>query len=250
MITRIRVLGDRNLAYPSHRELDAALALFPSGIAAAWTASDAPGAADLRGVDGLWFAPGSPYRNDDAVLAALRAAREGGVPVLATCGGFQYALLELARNAAGIAGAQHAEVSPEGAQLVVAPLSCSLFGQVRRIRPVPGTRFASIVGEVRFDGTHYCSFGANAGYLPRLREVGLIEAAHADDAWLEAFELRGHPFFFGTLFQPQIGASRGGPLHPLIRAFLKAAAEAPQRGSATGAADARGAPTATLRAGP
>lgn len=224
MTTRIRVLGDRNPAYLSHREIDAALALFPSGIAAAWTASDAPGASDLREVDGLWFAPGSPYRDDGAVLAALRAAREGGVPALATCGGFQYAVLELARNAAGIAGAQHAEVSPEGGELVVAPLSCSLFGQVRRVRPVPGTRFASIVGEAPFDGTHFCSFGANAAYLKQLREVGLVEAAHADDAGLEAFELRGHPFFFATLFQPQIGASRGGPLHPLIRAFLRAAA--------------------------
>jgi CTP synthase (UTP-ammonia lyase) len=221
---QIRVLGDRNLEYLSHRELEAALALFPSGTSGAWTASDAPGASDLRGVDGLWVAPGSPYRNDDAVLAALRSAREGGVPTLTTCGGFQYAVLELARNVAGIPGALHAETSPGGDELVVAPLACSLAGQVRRIRPVAGTRFAGIVGTDPFDGTHFCSFGANPRYVPRLREAGLIEAAHADDAGLEAFELRGHPFFFGTLFQPQVGASKGGPLHAIIRAFLAAAA--------------------------
>lgn len=222
-MARIRVLGDRNLDYLSHRELDAALALFPSGVSAAWTASDAPGAADLSGVNGLWVAPGSPYRNDDAVLAALKAARESKIPLLATCGGFQYAVLELARSLAGLPNAGHAEVAPHGEDLVVAPLSCSLFGQVRRVQPVLGTRFAEIVGSGAFDGTHFCSFGANARYVPRLREVGLVESAHAPDAGLEAFELRGHPFYFATLFQPQVGASKGGPLHPLIGAFLEAA---------------------------
>ena len=225
MSARVRVLGDRNLDYLSHRELDAALALFPDGVSAGWVASDARGAADLREVDGLWVAPGSPYRNDDAVLAALRAARESRVPLLATCGGFQYAVLELARNVAGLASAGHAEVAPSAEDLVVAPLACSLFGQVRRVQPVAGTRFAEIVGTDPFDGTHYCSFGASARYVPRLREAGLVESAHAPDAGLEAFELRGHPFYFATLFQPQAGASQSGVLHPLIRAFVDAASQ-------------------------
>lgn len=223
MSAHIRVLGDRNLDYVSHRELDAALSLFPGGVSAGWVASDAPGAADLRGVDGLWVAPGSPYRDDDAVLEALRAAREGGVPVLATCGGFQAAVVELSRNVGGIAGAAHAETAPAAADLVVIKTACSLFGQVRRVQPVAGTRFAAIVGDGAFDGMHFCSFGANARYLPRLREAGLIESAHAPDAGLEAFELRGHPFYFATLFQPQVGASKSRTLHPLIRAFIESA---------------------------
>ncbi len=83
-MTRIRVLGDRNPSHPSHRELDAALSLFPAGVSASWMASDAAGASDLREVDGLWVAPGSPYRDDDAVYDALRIAREQRKPTLVT----------------------------------------------------------------------------------------------------------------------------------------------------------------------
>lgn len=219
----IRVLGDRNEAYLSHRELDAALRLFPAGVTGRWVASDAPGAADLGGVDGLWVAPGSPYRNDDAVLSALRAARETGLPLLATCGGFQYAAIELARNVAGLAQAQHAEVAPDAAERVIAPLACSLFGQVRTVTPVPGTKLAAIVGTAPFAGTHFCSFGLDASYLPRLRKAGLVESAHAPDAGLEAFELPDHPFYVASLFQPQVGSLGGAPLHPLVAAFVDAA---------------------------
>ena len=49
--------------------------------------------------------------------------------------------------------------------------------------------------------------------------------AHAPDAGVEGIELPGHPFLVATLFQPQVGASRGGPLHPLIAALLQAARE-------------------------
>jgi CTP synthase (UTP-ammonia lyase) len=52
-----------------------------------------------------------------------------------------------------------------------------------------------------------------------------VVSAHAEDAGVEAIELPSHPFFIATLFQPQVGAANGGPLHPLIGALWAAARE-------------------------
>jgi CTP synthase (UTP-ammonia lyase) len=51
----------------------------------------------------------------------------------------------------------------------------------------------------------------------------VVVGAHAPDAGVEGIELPGHPFFVATLFQPQVGALAGRPLHPLIGALLDAA---------------------------
>lgn len=228
---RLRVVGDRNPSYLTHRELDAALTRLPPDVDARWCASDDPAVRDLGGVHGLWIAPGSPYRDDGAVLAVLRTAREAGVPLLATCGGFQYAAMELARNVAGVPQAAHAEVSPDAPEPVVERLACSLVGEVRRVRPVRGTHLAALVGEAPFDGFHFCSFGLAAAHVPRLEAAGVRITAHADDAGVEGLELPGHPFFQATLFQPHIGALAGAPTHPLL-AGLVAAARARAAGSA------------------
>ena len=74
---RIAVLGDRNLDYVTHRELDAALARFPSWADAAWVATDGDVDAALDAVDGVWVVPGTPYRDDDAVYAAIGSRARG-----------------------------------------------------------------------------------------------------------------------------------------------------------------------------
>jgi CTP synthase (UTP-ammonia lyase) len=55
-----------------------------------------------------------------------------------------------------------------------------------------------------------------------------VIGAHADDAGVEGFELPGHPFYLATLFQPQVGSSRTGAVHPLLAALVSAAASAPR----------------------
>jgi len=224
----LALLGDRNLDFLTHRELEAAVALLPEGVRAEWVASDA-GAA-VSAYDGVWVLPGTPYRDDDAVYAALRAARESGQPLLGTCGGFQYLVVEFARNVAGIAGAGHAEADPDAADAVAAPLACSLFGERRTVTAVAGTRIAQICGTAPFEGFHFCGYGLADAYVAALEDAGLVIGAHAPDAGVEAVELPAHPFYVATLFQPQVGASDGGPLHPLIEAFVSAAAGAPSAG--------------------
>src|SRR5687768_12642566 len=72
--------------------------------------------------EGFWIAPGSPYKNDEGVYALIRWARENNFPLFGICGGFQYMIVEYARNVLGIKGATHQESDPQGEQLIVSKL--------------------------------------------------------------------------------------------------------------------------------
>jgi CTP synthase (UTP-ammonia lyase) len=219
---QIVLVGDRDSNYLTHRELDAALKLFPAKVRAHWVTTDTRDAMRTSDADGVWVVPGSPYRNDVAVYSAITAARTSGQPFLGTCGGFQYAVVEFARNVAGLTDADHAETAPGARTLVIDRLSCSLVAQERRVTAIPGTRMHSLCGSASFVGFHWCNFGLASDYVDRLAAYGLIVGARADDAGVEAVELAEHPFFMATLFQPQIGSLAGRRLHPLLEAFIAA----------------------------
>jgi CTP synthase (UTP-ammonia lyase) len=226
---RVVVLGDRDPRYLTHRELDAALALFPDHARAGWIATDEVAARRLDDACGVWLVPGSPYRDDSAAYAAIRHCLATDTPFLGTCAGFQYACVELARSRAGLHRASHAESDPDGDTLVIQPLSCTLYGERRLVTPVPGTRLARICGEEPFEGFHWCGYGLSEQYVSLLTRHGVTVGARAVDAGVEAIEMGHHPFFVATAFQPQVGASQTGSLHPLIRAFLDAALDAARR---------------------
>jgi CTP synthase (UTP-ammonia lyase) len=218
----IVALGDRDTAFLTHREVDAALALLPAGTVHGWTATDSAGARDLAGADGVWLLPGTPYRDEQAADGAVLHCLRTGTPFLGTCGGFQYACLTLARLA-GISDARHAESGLATGSVVVEPLSCSLYGEVREVRPVRGTRLAAICGTAPFEGYHYCGYGLADEFAAALQHAGVVIGAVGDDAGTEAIELPDHPFFLATAFQPQVGCSSSGQLPPLLAAFLAAA---------------------------
>jgi CTP synthase (UTP-ammonia lyase) len=177
-------------------------------------------ATDLESFDGMWVVPGSPYRDPERVIAAVRTARTEGIPFLGTCGGFQHAVLALARDLAGIDAAWHAEYGPEGEQVIVA-LECSLVGHEGAIEYTPGTTMASIAGVERSLERYHCSYGIAPEYLEQLADSGVVFSAHDEDGAVRALELPGHPFFLGTLFQPEL-AGDGSRAHPVIRAFAEA----------------------------
>lgn len=215
----IAALGDRDPAHLTHREIDAAMRLAPAGVEIRWVATDG---ASIDAFDGLWVLPGTPYRDDGAVYAAIQFAREVGMPILGTCGGFQYMAIEFARNVAGIAGAAHAETDPHSETAVVGALACSLVGERRTVTGVPGTRLAALCGVEPFTGFHWCGYGLADGYVDRLAAAGLVLGAFAEDAGVEAFELPGHPFYLATLFQPQVGSSERAELHPVLTGLVEA----------------------------
>jgi len=221
MAVSIAVLGDRNTDHLTHREIDATLELMPADVDARWLPSlEAESAVEA---DGLWVAPGTPYRDGEAVLAQIRRSRTAGMPILGTCGGFQHMLVEFARNVAGLADAAHAETDPDAADPVVARLSCSLVGEERPVTAVAGTRVAELCGTEPFTGFHWCSYGLVPEREAALVAAGFVVSARAPDAGVEAVELPGHPFYVATLFQPQVGSSASGRLHPLIGALISAA---------------------------
>jgi CTP synthase (UTP-ammonia lyase) len=136
---RIALAGDYSSEVPAHRAIPGALehaaALLGQTVAPTWIASsvwnhDAAGLA--AAYDGLWCVPGSPYASMDGALAAIGAAREGGIPFLGTCGGFQHALIEFVRIVRGQANADHAESNPDTMLPLIAPLACPLRGETRK----------------------------------------------------------------------------------------------------------------------
>jgi CTP synthase (UTP-ammonia lyase) len=199
--TSLAVLGDRDERHLTHREIDAALALFPAGVRGRWVPTDGHDAVALNGVDALCLDHGTPF--------------------LGTCSGFQYACLALARRA-GVA-AVHAEVDPSATSAVIAQLACSLYGEERVVTPSPGTTLAATCGADPFVGFHYCGYGLAEQHERTVERAGAVIAARAPDMGVEAIELPGHPFFVATAFQPQVGASATGRLHPLLVAFARAA---------------------------
>ena len=227
MLSHVRLiaLGDRNPEFLTHREIDATLKLIPDGVDCPWVATDDPRARDLDDIDGVWLLPGTPYRDDQAAYAAVAACLDSGTPFLGTCGGFQYASVALARTRLRLPRAGHAESDPDAEPHVVQPLRCSLYGERRTVTPVPATRLASICGEAPFEGYHYCGYGLADRFESELADAGVVLCAHAPDAGVEAIELPEHPFFLATAFQPQVGSSEAGELHPLLRAWLHAAAD-------------------------
>lgn len=219
----IVALGDRDPGYLTHREIDAALELFPAEAGARWVATDSPGARDLRRATAVWLLPGTPYRDADAAFGAIRHCLETGVPFLGTCGGFQHAVVELARSRAGLSEAAHEETDPDAVDPVVSRLACSLYGEVRTVTPRSGTHLAAIYGNDPFEGYHYCGYGVTPGAVASLESAGVVIGATGRDVGVEAIELPTHPFFLATAFQPQVGASEAASLDPLLAAFVETA---------------------------
>ncbi len=154
MKTTIAIIGDYDPAFAPHQATDAALAHAAGAlgfdIASTWlpTASlDAPHAFEsLASFSGLWVAPGSPYQSMQGPLRAIRFARENGVPLLGTCGGFQHIILEYARHVLGFADATHAEYDPYASNLFISRLACSLVGRALEISIQSGSLVARIYG--------------------------------------------------------------------------------------------------------
>jgi len=150
------------------------------------------------------------------------------VAFLGTCGGFQHALLEYAEAVWGVNRPAHAETEPEAADPVIAPLSCELVEARGDILFRPESRIAAIYGATSTTEVYHCRYGPGARYAGRL-EAGPLRASGRDRSGeVRVVELEGHPFYFGTLYQPERWALEGR-VHPLVTAFLDAAGAAATR---------------------
>jgi len=223
----IAVVGDYGAERPTHKATQQALghAVQPP-LRFEWLATERAAGmddAELASYAGLLVAPGSPYRNMDGALKAIRVAREREVPLLGTCGGFQHVAVEFARDVLGIEQADHEESNPGARELAVVRLPVSLADHSHEVFFEPGSRVAAIYGAPAAVEPFFCSFGLNPAYRARVEERGLAVSGTGGDGAARVFELPAHPFFVATLYVPQARYQPDDP-HPLVTAFVAAAA--------------------------
>src|SRR5919199_540580 len=184
-MTRIALIGDRSATVRSHARipmlLEALRARDQIDLDAYWIPTQEADDADtLRGFDGVWMTPGSPYRSEAGAVAAARIVRESGIPFLGTCGGFQHAMLEFARDVCGLSSARHTEYG-------------SGDGDEAAINLTPGSLVEQLVGTSRTIERYHCSYGLGSGYADLLRAYGMHFTGIDDDGEVRVAELPEHP---------------------------------------------------------
>lgn len=225
---RIALIGDYDPQVTAHQAIPVALEMAAEhsdlDVQWQWLATDEIHAeTPLHTFDGFWCVPASPYRSADGALKAIRFAREQRRPFLGTCGGFQHAVLEYARNVLGWSDAEHGETAPDAARALLTPLSCALVETFDSIHLAEGSLIAQAYESAEIREGYRCRYGVNPQFEGELLKHELHAVGHDSQQGLRAVELSGHPFFVATLFQPE-RAALGGILPPLVGAFVEACA--------------------------
>jgi CTP synthase len=218
------------------------------------------GPACLRDMDAILVPGGFGKRGVEGKIGAIRFARENKVPYLGICLGMQLAVIECARNLAGLAGANSTEFDPQTPHPVVALITewqnrdgtierrsdeSDLGGTMRlgvqAAQVVRGTLANRAYGCEVVNERHRHRYEVNNHYVGRLEAAGLVVSARTRSEQagelVEMIELADHPWFFGCQFHPEFTSNpRRG--HPLFIAFVKAALTHQSEGSGALAASA------------
>nr|WP_042196334.1 CTP synthase [Kibdelosporangium sp. MJ126-NF4]CEL22565.1 CTP synthase [Kibdelosporangium sp. MJ126-NF4]CTQ89421.1 CTP synthase (EC 6.3.4.2) [Kibdelosporangium sp. MJ126-NF4] len=231
MTARLALVGDRSAAVRAHTRIPVLLEALADTMVldAYWIPTEEVDDA-IAGFDAIWLVPGSPYRSEAGALRAVRIAREHGIPFLGTCSGLQHALLEFARDVCGL-DVYHGENDPDADELLIVPLTCSLFEHEGAVTVAPDSLAHRILGTSRTVERYHCAYGMSEQYVQTLREHGLLVTGTDDDGQPRIVELPGHPFFLATLFQPELAECEP---HPVVRMFATAAQERAGRATVAG----------------
>lgn len=225
MKINIALIGDFSDSVTAHRAINASLSKteneIETDISGMWIATDDVDLYRLEQCRAVWCVPASPYRNIDGALTAIRYARETGKPFLGTCGGYQHAALEYARNVLGYMLADNTETNPDCNMPLISGLKCRLVEEKDKVIVQPGSRLAAIYQVEESEEQYHCSYGINKDYLSIYSDSEMVFSAHDTAGEPKALELQNHPFYIGTAFQPERSALEG-KLHPIVKAFFKA----------------------------
>ncbi|MDO4878104.1 MAG: CTP synthase [Neisseria sp.] len=197
----------------------------------------------LKGMDAILVPGGFGVRGVEGKIAAVRYARENNIPYLGICLGMQIALIEYARDVAGMDGANSTEFNPKTPYPVVALIDewqtadgsvekrdehADLGGTMRlgaqEVELSPGSLAARIYGSGRIKERHRHRYEVNNNFLPALEQAGLVVGgvSAGSERLVETIELPGHKWFFACQFHPEFTSTpRKG--HPLFTAFIRAA---------------------------
>jgi CTP synthase len=203
--------------------------------------ADPVGAAEaLDGVDGVLIPGGFGVRGIEGKLGAARHAREHRIPALGLCLGLQCMVIEVARDKAGLDGANSAEFDADTPHAVIATMADQLdvvagerdMGGTMRLGSYPATLLegsiaAAAYGTTKVAERHRHRYEVANEYRDRLEAAGLVFSGTSPDGRLVEFaelDRDEHPFFVGTQAHPEF-RSRPTRAHPLFAAFVAAALE-------------------------
>ena len=194
----------------------------------------------LEGVHGILVPGGFGERGSEGKIAAARFARERRLPYFGICFGMQMAVIEAARDLAGLAGAGSTEFGPcqhpvvglmtewtRGNTLERRESEGDLGGTMRLgAYPavlMPESRVAGIYGTTSISERHRHRYEVNIGYKQTLEAAGLCFSGMSPDGMLpEIVELPDHPWYIGVQFHPELKSKPFEP-HPLFTSFIRAA---------------------------
>lgn len=193
----------------------------------------------LKQYSGLVVPGGFGSRGVEGIVKAIEFARVNKIPYLGLCYGMQLAVIEFARNAAGLVGAHTTEVNPKTSYPVIdilpeqkILLNNNQYGGTMRLGSYPariksGTIVAEAYNQTSISERHRHRYEVNPKFIKKLEEKGIVFSAISPDRRLmEIMELprKIHPFFVASQFHPEFQSSPFNP-HPLFYGFIKAAKE-------------------------
>ncbi|MFH1765793.1 MAG: gamma-glutamyl-gamma-aminobutyrate hydrolase family protein, partial [Gemmatimonadota bacterium] len=176
---------------------------------------------------------GFGQRGIEGMIEAIRWAREGGVPFFGICLGLQCAVIEFARNVAGMEYSHSFEFDQKSPYPVICLMDSQLRvttkGGTMRLGAYPamldvGSHVARIYGAEEISERHRHRYEFNNEYRIPLGEHGMVFSGLSPDGQLvEMIEIPGHPWFVGCQFHPELKSRPTRP-HPLFASFVEAAA--------------------------
>jgi CTP synthase len=186
----------------------------------------------LSGVDGLLIPGGFGMRGTEGKIQAIRYARENKIPFFGICLGMQCAVIEFARNAMGLDGANSTEFDRDTAHPVICLLeeqeSVSEKGATMRLGAQPCELDENSISAACYETSsiserHRHRYEFNGSNRRQFAEHGMIAAGASPDGELvEIVEIPDHPWFVAVQFHPEF-KSKPNKEHPLFRGFIEAA---------------------------
>ncbi len=186
----------------------------------------------LADVDGILIPGGFGHRGVEGMIEAVRYARENKVPYFGICLGLQCAVIETARNLAGMPQADSTEFNEKTPDRVIYKLRDLLgvdeMGGTMRLGAYPTDLTANsfayqAYGTRSISERHRHRYEVNPEYLPQLKQAGLVISGLSPDAkFVEMVEHENHPWFVACQFHPEYKSRPLDP-HPLFREFVAAA---------------------------
>ena len=238
---RIAVVGKYTELVDSYKSIQQALIhggiANDVGVEVEWISSEGfergDDLSELEGFDGILVPGGFGERGIEGMLAAIRWARENELPFFGICLGLQCAVIEFARNVAGMEYSHSFEFDSDSPHPVICLMdsqrNVTTKGGTMRLgaypaRLLPGSLAREIYGQEEISERHRHRYEFNNEYRQPMEEHGMVFSGLSPEGKLvEMIELRDHPWFLGCQFHPELKSRPTRP-HPLFASFVGAAA--------------------------